>query len=387
MRWWCAVLVWSSVGWAQLVSPLIDDFEAPALLVPAGAWDLDQQPNGTVERTPFAAHTGDAGLRLEDTLNDPTATNATGVYRPWVAAESAVLRFWFHVLISFDTGEATIAQLNSRSGDSPCHVRLVLDGGARTLVLTGEGDTGPSADAFTEPVAEFGWTLVEARLTGLGTDAGRLEGFINGRPVGRPLPRVWRTQRVNAVALGEPFSADARFVGVVDFDNLVVSADFLPSRVELTAEMTGAPDCWLIRARLVTSDERPGVWPTPLRVTHFIRGANGSLDAACATPGTPTEWPANTQQQTYSVRVTAAESYVGLRVDGLLPQGLTLSAADAGLLDSGVVDPVLDGGSSESQPARLVVGCGCRAGQGGLALSLLAFGRLLNRRASRRFAS
>jgi MYXO-CTERM domain-containing protein len=404
-----------------------DDFEGQNLVetdVPPGRWtSLDVYPSTSVATAASAAHRGDAGLRVVD-LNAPSGPgNMSAVYRSFDGGGTLALRYWLRVSGLGAVGSALLSQLfgiGARKA-SVCELTLAAASGSFQL----EGDDGPGT--FQQPtgrVADGGWALVECRASGLRSDAGQVQLWLDGSLAAQRAGLDFALADPTVLGLGQPFSDDRRFIGVLEFDDVRLDTQLGASSLRLNAPGQALTNsCVALQLVAVTSEGAPATLDAPARIVATAVGGALFRDSACQVGlGALTLSPGAAGGTFWLQSPTPVDALVAVQADDLLGnQALVMlreptdagagdagfvdggapdaGAADAGLPDAGASDSgaadsgAADAGAADAGPAdsgrgdagvapaggdALTVGCGCSSAQGPTVALLL--GALLLRR-------
>jgi hypothetical protein len=249
-----------------------DGFESTLLTteVPRGRWTtLDIQRDAGLSRSPLAALDGDGGLRLVDDVSSPGRYDMSALYGAIDGGPSVSLRFWFRVSNSVGPGDAVIGQLFTGAlARTTSDVRLVSTGVTVGLSMTVEDDRGLRQFGVT-PIPEGRWVLAETMVQGVGGRDASIAFFVDGEDAGALNPVALVDRRLDTLGLGETFANDGRWTGLLDFDEVAVADQPLPSTVALEAIAPSAP-CQRVDLSLRTSTGARVSWLKPVDVTLHI---------------------------------------------------------------------------------------------------------------------
>lgn len=382
MRWGLVALLWAGVASAGEV--LIDDFEATNRLTsdaPPGPWaTLDSYPNVSLTRSTAAARRGNAGLRLDDQASMMGAGDMTALYSPPLSlSQTASLRFWVRLTSTNARGGVTLGQLLSDLPDGRpfCDVGLELTTGQ--LQLNGADSAG--AYVLTPSTVSFdagSVMLVECAVRGMGSLAGERLLYANGVRVAEQRNLDLRDAGVQTAAIGQPYSADRRFVGVIDFDEVRVADRLQASRIWVDAGVNAfvRGECTPVDVGFIDSEGAPQPMPSDVLLSSTILQAQPFSDAACTMSSGGLVVPAGQTSVRFFVRaginspVTLDFSFSDLIgadfVRPIVAAGVDAGAPDAGSVDAGAPDagagPVSwEDAGVPAPPQALQVGCGCTA--------------------------
>mgnify|MGYP001334886631 CR=1 FL=1 len=260
------------------------------------------------------------------------------------------------------------------------------DGGDH-LVLQGSG-----AGGFTMgpnlPIWPDAWHLLQLELEGLGTDAGRLVGALDGRLIGA-LPFDWTGARLSRYLLGFGAVHD-RWLGEIAIDDLVTLTERRAAFAQLTApQRADVGRC--TPASLTFHDLDGGLLAPPDFSPIYLRsdaGVQFFRDGACSAAWNDGLLVATAQQAIAFRPVVAGPQPLTVLSPDLIGDEALIIAVDAGPTDAGL-EPA-DAGAPDAglspdagSPPTLRdygVGCGCTASPALAVLISLAVLRVTARR-------
>ncbi|MDP3232244.1 MAG: hypothetical protein Q8N26_05680 [Myxococcales bacterium] len=361
---------------AQAAPLFWEDFEGPDLT----RWSfVDRKEGATLQRVDAAARWGDGGLRVEDTDAMAGVGDMSAVYERFDAGSSSItLRLWSSVSRP-TSGEAVIAQLFRENQGTTCGFNVV----AGTVVAFWDAH-GTYQTSAPVPL-DAGWHLYECRAQGVGTDGGTVEAWLDGSPIAVARGLAWPSQTPNIIGVGQPYSEDRRFVGIVDVDNVRLGVDLAPSRAEVRLQSSGSVgECVQTQVSLVDSSNTAASPDRPSTLSIALDGGRAFMDATCQTPLSAVVFQNGDLARAIFIIAERSQAVVALSGEDVLPS-VTPLRFDAGSEDGGTDGGagVDDGGSTPGDGVRPVnsqygVGCGCALDGGGgslLVLLALASGR------------
>jgi hypothetical protein len=234
------------------------------------------------------------------------------------------------------------------------------------------------------------WHLLECGALGIGSDAGQQISWFDGVELYRRTGANWTNYAVSEIIVGEPWSNDGLFVGLIDFDD--VRTDVVPQAAWLVLDSGVGPfvaeTCIPVSVGFRASDGTQAIAPYDMTVDISASDASTYVDPSCLTPGTTVVIDGGTVGTSFGLLVTtqtvasASASFIDF-VSGppvlLNVVAVGLDAGDAGSHDAGAPDAgardggVQDAGSQERGAAdggagdagsiaemrEYAVGCGC----------------------------
>jgi hypothetical protein len=364
-------LALSFASHAQVVA---DDFESGTLSM----WSVTATATCQLSANPQAAHRGNYGVRLVDTLA------GTG---PPVICGTAENRFSSRVGSGAYYARAWVRQTTASPGAGPyvtfasiqsSDVAAAGSWSLAAMEMSGPDDnahfwgqdraTGGGGDPRGVSLTDGGWHLFEWELNGVATsDAGHslwVDGVLRAEGAGADISG-WGPDRF---LIGEVYSFDD-WAGSFDFDDVRASTVPPASHFVVTAPLGArVGGCQPLAVSLQSAGGLPSAPPYELDAVLACDGGELFADSACGSstaiahlgPTTPSTTAYLRPGAAGSVRVTASHP-------DLLPGGAELMVA-AAAADAGVA------------PARLTVGCGCRSSEGLPWLSAALLAGLLLRR-------
>ncbi len=368
---------------------LVDDFEGPNRLLadaPPGPWaNLDPYSNVTLTRSASAANRGNAGLRVDDQSSLMGAGDMTALYSPALPLpQTASLRFWVRISSSNGLGAATLGQLLSNLPDGRTLCDVGIDFGTRQLLLDGADSQGVFQTVPATAFLDAGtMALLECTVRGMGTLFGERLLHADGALVAQQTGLDLRDAGVLNAAVGQPYSSDRRFMGVLDFDDVRVADRLQASRLWVDAGVTAfiRGQCTAVDVGFVDSEGRPQSLPYDVTLSSSILQAQPFADPACtAAFSSPSLLSGQTQVRFYvrpavnspvSIDVSHRDLIAGSLVRPLVSPFPDAGSPDAGPSDAGAPDAgemdagERDAGSTDAgldapaTPLTLAVGCGC----------------------------
>jgi hypothetical protein len=407
-----AILLACIAAPASASSELSDDFESGQLFASdGGAWDgYGYVRTGmTLAANASATHRGNLGLRVTDT--DPSTDAGPGTYltRAFSAPASGAiyLRFWVRVAPDSTSGNGTFFLSGLFDG-----IGLSAASGVVSLIVDGFDGTNTYYRYNAGAMTPSDWHLIEATSAGLGT-TGTAQLRIDGQTVlWSPTINRSGTSPGN-VWFGVSWADRYDFTGLIDFDDLRVSASPLASAFSISGPLAGMQvgDCVPLALQLLDFDG--GVAPAPYPFLAALQSDGGTFhgDVQCAsvTAMTSATFTAGAaQSMAVWFRPTAAgQVALGVQYTDFLPAAATVTVAprdagaaggdagedagatldaglgdagagDSGQADAGARDAGSDGGDSAGAPdagwppVSRTVGCACGTPGDLLPLALLA---------------
>jgi hypothetical protein len=206
-----------------------DDFESGAL----GSWQCGvcERPPNWVRASALAAHRGTYGFRLDDSENVSGADSGASASVALSPTSHLYGRAWVRVTQTNNQGDALL--LDFINGLQNLN-NVYLNFPSGTLVLAGSTKPATFVTLPTTGVLSDGeWHLVEAAVTGGGTLAGARTLWLDGRQLATETGLDWvgADWTPNQFVLGEAWSTQRTFVGIVDFDDVRLSDQPLASRI------------------------------------------------------------------------------------------------------------------------------------------------------------
>lgn len=281
---------------------LAEDFEAGLLttdLPTAGAWTLVVGPGeDQLLLNVEAAHRGDAGLRHVDASSGPDGGAGLAIRQAFDAATPDVhARAWIRTTPAQRVGALSILQLTASVANEAALASVGFDFSAGVLEVSGVDAQGTTTRERTGASIPTGtWQLLELALTGLGTLNGSRAVWLDGEPVSLRSAIDLRGLSADEILLGQPSTQDGAFVGIVDFDDVRVSAAPLPAmlHVDLPAQaQSGACAAAGIQLRSSTTS-LPARTEAHITVPLTVSSGRADLflDEACQHPTTSIDIPA-----------------------------------------------------------------------------------------------
>ncbi len=352
--------------------PLVsDDFESPTV---GNRWTfVTPPPAGSAFRTDAeAAHRGGRGLRLED--NDGSAgAGTTAALNLRIAPVPALfLREWVRVVSTNGLGNVGLSQLLTNSPVNAI-VDVYLAGDGTSFVFQGPNRDGTYRAALPRSGMRVGqWHLLEWAAVGAGTASGRRELWVDGTLLAEHTEVDWTGIALDHFSVGEPWSTDRRFQGVLDLDDIRAGESPHAStlRLELAAGAPTSDGCAVLALTLVDSRLEARDAPYDFEVALESQPAGSALfyaDAQCTQPLTTVSMAAGAQT-VYASRPSEQAAEVRAHHVDFLALPLSLS-----------------GTTARRQRSLYDLGCSA-AGGGAQAWALLACLSVLRRSARRRLA-
>lgn len=267
--------------------------------------------------------------------------------------------------------------------------------GGDYLVLQGSG-AGGFTTGSNVPIWPNDWHFLQLELEGLGTDAGRLVGAVDGRVIGA-LQFDWTGARLSRYLLGFGAVHD-QWLGDIAIDDLVALTERRASFARLSApQVTEVGRC--TPASITFLDRDGGTLAPPDFSSVYLRsdaGVQFFQDSACTAVWDDGLFVATAQRPIAFRPVVPGSQPLTVLSPDLIGDEVLITAVDAGPPDAGLPDAGLPdpgpphAGTSPDAGTPLVlsdyrVGCGCGASPGlAVLISLLALGVTARRRRSRR---
>ncbi len=230
-----------AVGTITVDSTLVaDGFEGSVLMGddPPGEWPWIQiTPGNPLVFAREAAHAGDAGLRQIDGESDPTMTGGSAYVGFFGSDVTAPIHFrgWLRRR-STVAGPTHVLTLHGPAGP---FLALEVDSSG-LLGVSGNSSAGYSYDASTAIIEDDRWYLVNARVAGLGTDAGTRAVFVSGfEPLEVPVELSGFALR--SAFLGNTWGAPKTFSGEIHWDDVRMSTEPLGDTLRADLPPTAPP--------------------------------------------------------------------------------------------------------------------------------------------------
>ncbi len=219
-----------------------DDFESGTLLttgVPPGKWTFitGAAPENSVVASMAAAHRGQFGVRHDDADSRTGAGEQNAVYLATATfSGNWYARTWIRLTRSNDLGSIIVLHAGTPGFQSRAVIDVSLRlPGAQLLVGGFDGNDVYFSDLTQTTVQLGAWHLLEVAVTGMGTPNGTRTVWLNGQQVHTRSGIYWTepTLRIGQSSIGQPYSGNRAFIGVVDFDDYRWAVVPLASRIVL----------------------------------------------------------------------------------------------------------------------------------------------------------
>lgn len=222
------------------------------------------QAGNALSMSPDAGHRGERGLRLVDGISAAGSTPiVAGFIEVLPVSPRVFMRGWVRVTAS--NGQGSLVLWLAGGPGTPLSLYLELD--TRRYAVGGDSLAGvPFTYERSNLQFQVGeWHLVEVAADNLGGEFGLrtlwVDGVLQRSRTGIPLQGVF----VQRVQLGEPWTDDNRFSGIVDMDDVRLSVLAPASR--LVVEPTSGPPgaCVPVSVGLLDSTGAPSRAPYEVR--------------------------------------------------------------------------------------------------------------------------
>ncbi len=220
---------------------------------------------------------------------------------------------------------------------------------------------------------------MECALRGLTSASATREAYVDGTLVAQVAHVDPLDGGRFSVALGEPYSEDRRFQGVLYFDDARVADRLQAQRLEVDGGLDPlqAGTCAAVSLALRAGDGTPAGLPSATEVVLAVAGGEAFADAQCQTPLTRFVLASDHTIGQFFLRPAGGSVTVSARHDDLVGSAWVGRAVevDAGPVPAGPETPL---------HRDLQVSCGCSEGGATSAWALVALGVLRRFRATGR---